>query len=59
LGRLVGVDVPQGSGVLWVFALPDNELHEVPRPTRRDQPRRSLAGDVTHLRDIAIGTPAP
>ena len=23
LGRLVGVDVPQGSGVMWVFALPD------------------------------------
>jgi mono/diheme cytochrome c family protein len=23
LGRLVGVDVPQGTGVMWVFALPD------------------------------------
>ena len=46
LGRLVGVDVPQGSGVVWVFALPDDEPRPVPRPTRRDRPARSLADGV-------------
>ena len=46
LGRLVGVDVPQGSGVMWVFALPDAEPRQVPRPTRRDQPVRSLGDGV-------------
>ena len=34
LGRLVGVDVPQGTGVLWVFALPDDAPRAVPRPRR-------------------------
>jgi cytochrome c5 len=46
LGRLVGVDVPQGSGVVWVFALPDDEPRTVPRPTRRDRPARSLGDRV-------------
>jgi alcohol dehydrogenase (cytochrome c) len=46
LGRLVGVDVPQGSGVLWVFALPETEPRQVPRPTRRDRPVRSLGDGV-------------
>ena len=46
LGRLVGVDVPQGTGVMWVFALPDAEPRQVPRPTRRDQPVRSLGDGV-------------
>ena len=46
LGRLVGVDVPQGSGVVWVFALPDDEPRPVPRPTRRDRPARSLGDGV-------------
>lgn len=46
LGRLVGVDVPQGSGVVWVFALPDATPRAVPRPARRDQPTRSLADGV-------------
>ena len=46
LGRLVGVDVPQGSGVVWVFALPDDEPRTVPRPTRRDRPARSLGDGV-------------
>jgi alcohol dehydrogenase (cytochrome c) len=23
LGPLVGIDIPDGSGVMWVFALPD------------------------------------
>src|SRR5690606_26119247 len=34
LGRLVDVDVPPGTGVLWVFALPDVEPRAVPRPRR-------------------------
>jgi alcohol dehydrogenase (cytochrome c) len=46
LGRLVGVDVPQGTGVMWVFSLPEAEPQEVPRPTRRDVPRRSVADGV-------------
>lgn len=46
LGRLVGVDVPQGTGVMWVFALPDAEPHEVPRPTRRDVRKRSITDGV-------------
>jgi alcohol dehydrogenase (cytochrome c) len=40
LGRLVGIDVPQGTGVMWVFALPDEEPAQVPRPVRRDSPTR-------------------
>jgi alcohol dehydrogenase (cytochrome c) len=55
LGRLVGVDVPQGSGVMWVFALPDDEPREVPRPTRRDQPQRSLADGVFTAGQAAQG----
>jgi alcohol dehydrogenase (cytochrome c) len=46
LGRLVGVDVPQGTGVMWVFALPDETPRVVPRPTRRDRPARSLTDGV-------------
>jgi alcohol dehydrogenase (cytochrome c) len=46
LGRLVGVDVPQGTGVMWVFALPDATPRTVPRPTRRDRPVRSAADGV-------------
>jgi hypothetical protein len=46
LGRLVGVDVPQGSGVVWVFALPDPTPRAIPRPTRRDQPTRALGDGV-------------
>jgi alcohol dehydrogenase (cytochrome c) len=44
LGLLVGIDVPQGTGVMWVFALPDAEPLEVPRPVRRGAPTR-LATD--------------
>ena len=55
LGRLVGVDVPQGSGVMWVFALPGGEPAEVPRPTRRDQPQRSLADGVFTAGQAAQG----
>jgi alcohol dehydrogenase (cytochrome c) len=55
LGRLVGVDVPQGSGVRGVFALPDDKPREVPRPTRLDQPRRSLADGVFTAGQAAQG----
>jgi outer membrane protein assembly factor BamB len=55
LGRLVGVDVPQGSGVIWVFALPDSEPLVVPRPTRRDRPTRSLADGVFTASQAAQG----
>jgi hypothetical protein len=46
LGRLVGVDVPQGTGVTWVFALPDDTPRPIPRPTRRDRPTRSVQDGV-------------
>jgi alcohol dehydrogenase (cytochrome c) len=55
LGRLVGVDVPQGSGVLWVFALPEAEPRQVPRPTRRDRPVRSLGDGVFTANQAAQG----
>ena len=55
LGRLVGVDVPQGSGVIWVFALPDDGPREVPRPTRLDQPQRSLDDGVFTADQAAQG----
>jgi len=35
LGRLVGVDVPQGTGAIWVFALPARVPSELPRPPLR------------------------
>jgi outer membrane protein assembly factor BamB len=46
LGRLVGVDVPQGSGSIWVFSLPDNSPSELPRPVRMDTPARSVLDGV-------------
>jgi alcohol dehydrogenase (cytochrome c) len=46
LGRLVGVDVPSGSGVLWVFSLPEDEPRELPRPTRLDVPTRPVTAGV-------------
>ncbi len=55
LGRLVGVDVPQGSGVMWVFALPDDAPRTVPRPTRRDRPVRSLGDGVFTANQAAQG----
>jgi alcohol dehydrogenase (cytochrome c) len=55
LGRLVGVDVPQGTGVMWVFALPDDKPRAVPRPTRADTPSRSLADGVFTAAQAAQG----
>jgi alcohol dehydrogenase (cytochrome c) len=55
LGRLVGVDVPQGSGVIWVFALPDGKPLVVPRPTRLDRPTRSISDGVFTASQAAQG----
>jgi alcohol dehydrogenase (cytochrome c) len=55
LGRLVGVDVPQGSGTVWVFALPDDEPRELPRPVRRDTATRSLRDGVYQASQAAQG----
>src|SRR5690606_9202799 len=55
LGRLVGVDVPQGSGVLWVFSLPDEKPRTVPRPARRDEPTRAAADGVYTAAQAAQG----
>jgi len=46
LGRLVGVDVPQGSGTLWVFALPERAPRETPRPTPRNTRLRAASDGV-------------
>jgi hypothetical protein len=46
LGRLVGVDVPQGSATLWVFALPDAAPILVPRPVPRNLVIRSVTEGV-------------
>ena len=41
LGRLVNVVVPQGTGVLWVFALPDNLPAGVPNSAQAPRPASS------------------
>lgn len=48
LGRLVGVDVPQGQGggAVWVFALPGNRPSELPRPERLDLASRPVSEGV-------------
>ena len=46
LGRLVGVDVPQGSATLWAFALPDAVPRSVPRPVPRNLVTRSARDGV-------------
>ncbi len=46
LGRLVNVDVPQGTGVIWVFALPSREPFELPRPVRADVPTTPVSAGV-------------
>jgi alcohol dehydrogenase (cytochrome c) len=55
LGRLVGIDVPQGTGVMWVFALPDDEPTQVPRPVRRDSPTRFATDGVYTAAQAAEG----
>jgi len=55
LGRLVDVDVPQGTGTMWVFALPDNEPMTVGRPSRPAAPTRSLLGGVYTAAQAAEG----
>jgi alcohol dehydrogenase (cytochrome c) len=55
LGRLVGVDVPQGTGVMWVFALPGDKPRAVPRPTRADTPARSISDGVFTAAQAAQG----
>jgi alcohol dehydrogenase (cytochrome c) len=55
LGRLVGVDVPQGTGVMWVFALPDAVPRSIPRPARRDLPSRSTRDGVYTQAQAARG----
>jgi hypothetical protein len=41
--------------VLWVFALPEAEPRQVPRPTRRDRPVRSLGDGVFTANQAAQG----
>jgi alcohol dehydrogenase (cytochrome c) len=55
LGRLVDVDVPQGTGALWVFALPDAEPAEVPRRVRRGVPTRPTTVGVYTAAQAARG----
>ena len=55
LGRLVDVDITQGSGVIWVFALPDGRAREVPRPTRADMPEISVAAGIFSPEQSARG----
>jgi alcohol dehydrogenase (cytochrome c) len=58
LGRLVDVDVPEGSGVMWVFALPDDEPLIVGRPARAEAPTRSLLSGVYTAEQAADGEQA-
>ncbi|HMB73515.1 MAG TPA: PQQ-binding-like beta-propeller repeat protein, partial [Gammaproteobacteria bacterium] len=55
LGRLVGVDVPLGTGVVWVFALPERNPVEIPRPVRADVPTRSVSDGVFSESQAAQG----
>ena len=55
LGRLVDVDVPQGTGVMWVFALPDARPTEVPRRVRRDVETRPATAGVYTAAQAARG----
>ena len=55
LGRLVDVDITKGSGVIWVFALPDDAPHQVPRPTRASIPTQSVASGVYSEEQAARG----
>jgi len=55
LGRLVDVDVPQGTGVMWVFALPEDRPTEVPRRVRRDVETRPATSGVYTTAQAAQG----
>jgi hypothetical protein len=55
LGRLVGVDVPPGTGSVWVFALPESAPREVPRPARRAGPEQSVLDGIYQLRQAEQG----
>ena len=55
LGRLVGVDVPRGSGVMWVFALPDEDIRPLGRPQRADLPQRNLQDAVYRIEQAQAG----
>ncbi len=55
LGRLVDIDVPQGTGVIWVFALPDAQPAEVPRRVRRAGPTRPSTEGVYTAAQAAQG----
>jgi alcohol dehydrogenase (cytochrome c) len=55
LGRLVAVDVPPGTGTVWVFALPENSPSEVPRPSPRNLLTRSAADGVFRRDQAAQG----
>jgi alcohol dehydrogenase (cytochrome c) len=55
LGRLVDVDVPQGTGVVWVFALPDAQVTEVPRRVRPAAPTRPITEGVYTAAQAAQG----
>ncbi|MGA0935698.1 MAG: PQQ-binding-like beta-propeller repeat protein [Pseudohongiellaceae bacterium] len=55
LGRLVDVDITQGSGVIWVFALPAREPSQVPRPVRADITETSVGSGVFNAAQAARG----
>lgn len=55
MGRLVDVDVTQGSGVIWVFALPERNPTQVARPVRASVPDISVAAGVFSAQQAAQG----
>lgn len=55
LGRLVDVDITQGSGVIWVFALPERRPREAPRPVRAEVPTLSVAAGVFNAAQAELG----
>jgi len=55
MGRLVDVDVTQGSGVIWVFALPERNPTQVSRPVRASVPDISVAAGVFNAQQAARG----
>jgi alcohol dehydrogenase (cytochrome c) len=55
LGRLVDVDVTQGAGVIWVFALPERNPTQVPRPVRAEVMTVSVSEGVFSAAQVARG----